>query len=80
MTPLQDNEAEELTDKLASLKSREKTRMRTIKILETEIANIESELKKPVVTEDIDMVNEELVSVTRIASPFFIFNDDYRSN
>jgi hypothetical protein len=80
MTPLKDTEAEELMDQLHNLKSREKTRVRSIKILETDIVNIESELKKPVVVEDMDKVNEELVSVTRIASPFMISNDNYRSS
>ena len=61
LTEYQDTDAEELIVKLQNLKKQEKTRVKKIKLLETEINKIKTELEKPVEAENMDDLNAELV-------------------
>jgi hypothetical protein len=56
-----ESEAEDVTIKLQDLKKNEKDRLKRIKALETEIAKITSELEKPVETEKMEDINDDLV-------------------
>lgn len=58
---MQENEAEELTLKLASLKKEEKERGRKIKNLEAEIVKVKAQIDSPVKLEKVEVLIEETV-------------------
>ena len=57
----QENEAEEITNKLDGLKRAEKDRAKKIKDLENQIKKIQDEIDNPPEVEDLQAINNEIV-------------------
>lgn len=59
--PLQENEAEEVSNKLIGLKRAERDRTKKIKDLENQIRNMQNEIENPPKLEDLQAINNQIV-------------------
>lgn len=61
LNSLQENETEDVTNKLIGLKRAEKDRAKKIKDLENQIKKMQNEIDNPPEVEDLQAINNELV-------------------
>jgi len=61
----QENEAEEITNRLDGLKRAEKDRVKKIKDLENQVRKIQNEIDNPPKVEDLQAINNAIVCCNR---------------
>lgn len=61
LNSLQENEAEDVTNRLDGLKRAEKDRAKKIKDLENQLRKMQDELDNPPKLEDLEAINNEIV-------------------
>jgi len=61
LTSFQENDAEEITNKLDGLKSAEKDRLKKIKDIKTQSEKWQKEIDNPPDLDDVQAINDEMV-------------------